>query len=407
MFDPELLTACAVATALAGVGYAYVLYPPLVWVLSRLFGRPPVRPAVADAELPTLTLVIAAHNEAAHVRGRLDNALATDYPAGKFDVVLASDGSTDATAAIAREYEGRGVTVLDFPANRGKAAVLNDAVPAARGEVVMLSDANTETDPAAARRLAAWFADPAVGAACGRLVLVDPEAGRNADGLYWRYETLLKKCESRLGALLGSNGGIYSVRKAAYTPIPANTLVDDFVIPLLARRRTGCRIVYDADAVAIEETPPRLASEFHRRARIGAGGFQSIALLGGLLDPRHGWVAFTFLSHKVLRWVGPFLLIVALAGSAALAHRPAFAGLLAAQLGFYGVSVVAGRLPAGRRWLKPLRLPALFTLLNVALLVGFFRWLGGRQTGTWRRTDRRPAFEPAAGFAEVPTGAAT
>ena len=389
----------AIALALAAVAYAYAGYPVVLWVSSRLFGRVPVRPAVADADLPRLSLLIAAYNEAAHIDARIRNALAMDYPAGKLEIVIASDGSTDETADLTREFASRGVRLLPFTKRRGKSSVLNDAIPQCTGSVVMLSDANTHTEPDAARKLAAWFADPAVGVVCGKLVLVDPVYGRNVDGLYWKYETFLKLCESRLGALLGSNGGIYAVRKSAFRPIPADTIVDDFVLPLLARQKTGCRIVYDQGAVATEETPPSIASEFQRRARIGAGGFQAIGLLGGLAHPRHGWLAFAFVNHKLLRWGCPFLLIFALLGNLlwvmlCMPHvgnvydLPWAALGLSLQVSFYVVSLLAGMLPA-RPWLfKLLRLPAMFTSMNAALAVGFWRWVRGRQNSAWARTDR-------------------
>src|SRR4029079_12592565 len=144
---------------------------------------------------------------------------------------------------------------------------------ALRGEIVLLSDANTFTDVDALRRIVRWFADPQVCGVCGRLVLTDPATGQNVDSLYWRYETYLKRCEGRLGALLGANGGIYAVRPSCFNPIPANTIVGGLVLPLQAKLRTGCEIVYDPEAVANEETPSNIKSEFRRRARIGAGGF--------------------------------------------------------------------------------------------------------------------------------------
>jgi cellulose synthase/poly-beta-1,6-N-acetylglucosamine synthase-like glycosyltransferase len=311
-----------------------------------------------------------------------------DYPAEKLDIVVASDGSVDATAAIVRRYADRGVRLLDFGPRRGKAAALNAAVAELKSDLILLSDANTYTDAAAARKIVRWFKDPAVGAVCGRLVLTSPETGDNADGLYWKYETFLKRCESRLGGLLGSNGAIYAIRRGLYFPIPDNTIVDDFVIPLQAKLRTGCAIVYDCEAVAREETAPGVRAEFHRRSRIGAGGFQSIFLLWRLLDPRRGWVAFTFLCHKILRWLCPLFMIGALLGSLLLWDDPLYFGLSCAQVGFYLVSLLAAMVPARFRPLKPLRLATMFTSMNLALLVGLWRFVRGRQTGLWRRTPR-------------------
>jgi len=376
--------------SLAAVGFAYAAYPVLIWALSRLFGRRPVRPVATDAELPFVSLIIAAHNEEDAIEARVRNALASDYPADRFEVIVASDGSTDRTNRLVRRFDDPRVRLLAFDRRRGKAAVLNEAIPQADGDVVMLSDANTHTAPDAARLLAAWFLDPTVCAVCGKLVLVDRANGTNADGLYWKYETFLKLCESRLGALLGSNGAIYAVRKPAFVPLPPNTLVDDFVLPLLAKCRSGGRIVYDRQAVAVEETAADLGAEFRRRARIGAGGFQSIGLLGHLLHPAHGWVSLTFASHKVLRWLCPFFLLAALFANLALVNVTGFGWLLAAQVAFYLLAVAGQRLPlpARPRALKALRLPSMFVLMNAALFVGFLRWLRGTQTGVWQRTER-------------------
>jgi cellulose synthase/poly-beta-1,6-N-acetylglucosamine synthase-like glycosyltransferase len=254
----------------------------------------------------------------------------------------------------------------------------------------MFSDANTRIDPVALRRLARWFADPTVGVVVGRLVLTDPATGRNADGLYWKYETYLKRCEGKLGALLGANGAIYAMRKACYQPLPKGTIIDDFVAPLLARLHSGCRIVYEPEAVAYEETSPDLGTEFQRRARIGAGGFQSIQILAPLLDPRQGIVAFAFLSHKVLRWLCPFFLLGMLTANLSLSvsGRGFYVGTMLGQLAFYAVSAAAGFLPPGiARW-KLLRLSTMFTEMNAALLVGFCRWVSGTQGAAWRRTPR-------------------
>jgi cellulose synthase/poly-beta-1,6-N-acetylglucosamine synthase-like glycosyltransferase len=377
--------------------YAYAGYPALVWVLARIFGCRAELPALEDRDLPAVSLILAAYNEGAVIEDRLCNALAMDYPPEKLEVIVGSDGSTDRTAEIVRGFAGRGIRLLDYAQNRGKASVLNSTIAEAKGEILLLSDANTNIDPSAARKLVRWFRDPTVGSVVGRLVLIDSRTGRNADGLYWAYETFLKRCESRLGALLGANGAIYALRKDLYRLIPAESIIDDFVIPLLAKLRTGCAIVYDRDAIAWEETPPDVASEFHRRARIGAGGFQSIGMLWRLLDPRRGWVAFTFLSHKVLRWFCPFFLLGMLVSNVVLAlGSPFYRALLAGHLGFYAASAVTASLPAQAGPWRLLRLTTMFTAMNLALLVGFWRWLRGVRGGAWRRTARAAEASGAA-----------
>jgi cellulose synthase/poly-beta-1,6-N-acetylglucosamine synthase-like glycosyltransferase len=375
-------------TSLALVAYSYAGYPLLIWTCARLFGRRREIPAAADADWPAVTLLIAAHNEERWIGPRLENALAQDYPLDRLEVLVASDGSRDATVTIASAFAARGVRVLDFPENRGKATVLNAGIQEARHPLVVFSDANTFFEPEAMRRLVRWFADPAVGAVCGRLVLTDPRKGRNVDSLYWKYETFLKKCESRLGALLGANGAIYALRKEDYVPIPPDTLVDDFVIPLVSKLKTGKGVIYDDEAVAWEESPPGIGDEFRRRSRIGAGGFQALLRLLPLLSPARGWVAFSFLSHKVLRWLSPFLLVLALAANLSCLDSTFHAAVLATQVAFYLVSAVGAYLPGRGTLSKLIRLPAMFTSMNLALLAGFWNWLAGPQRGAWQRTTR-------------------
>ena len=372
----------------AAVGYTYIGYPGLLWVISRLFGRPPEEPAGGDANLPSAALLIAAYNEEAVIEKRICNALAMDYPREKFQIVIGSDGSSDNTALLVGRCIDSRVRLLDYRQRRGKASVLNSAMAMIDAQIVLLSDANTEVDPAAARRLVRWFADPSVGVVCGRLILIDGQTGQNGDGLYWKYETFLKRCEGNVGALLGSNGAIYAIRRELYQPIPWGTIVDDFVIPLLARLRTNCRIVYDYEAVAREETAEDVRAEFHRRARIGAGGFQSIVLLWRLLNPKHGWIAFSFFSHKMLRWLCPFFLLGSLVASLLLWHRPLYRLLLITQAGFYAASLVVTVAPPRLRIPRLLRFASMFSSMNAALLAGFWRWAMGRQGSMWRRTSR-------------------
>ena len=370
------------------VAYTYIVYPLLLLILAgrRRATDPPE--ITADAALPRVCVLVVAHNEASVIRGRLENLLALDYPAEKLEIVIASDSSHDETVDIVKEFADRGVRLFEFPSRTGKAAVLDTVIPKLNGTIIVLSDANTYMEPTAVRRLVRWFAEPNVGVVCGKLVLTDPATGKNVDSLYWRFETLLKRCEGRLGALLGANGGIYAIRRRVFRGVRHDTIVDDFVIPLLASLRSGCRIVYDETAIAHEETPPDIGMEFRRRARIGAGGFQSISVLWPLLNPRRGWIAFTFLSHKVLRWLCPFFLL----GLAA-------ANLVLVDVGLYGASLGLGVLLASLALLgqyfsfgssagRAVRLATMFAAMNAALLVGFFRWASGRQQGAWERTAR-------------------
>ena len=387
---PTLRTATEIIlwASLGLVAYCYIVYPLVIWICSRLFGRVPSAAALDDRNLPFVTLLIAAHNEERWITARLRNALEQDYPPDKLDVLVASDGSRDATVQIVSQFADPRVRVLDFQENRGKATVLSAGVVEARGSVVVFSDANTFFEPAALRHLVRWFADPAIGVVCGRLVLTDANGGRNVDSLYWKYETFMKTCESRLGALLGANGAIYALCKEDYVPIPPNTVVDDFLIPLVSKMKTGKSIIYDREAVAREESPPEIADEFRRRSRIGAGGFQALSRLWPLLSPARGWIAFSFLSHKVLRWLCPFFLILALAANLVCFDAGAYAALLAAQIAFYALSALGAVLPARGLIGNFVRLPTMFTSMNLALLVGFWNWISGRHRGVWQRTAR-------------------
>lgn len=372
----------------AGVAFAYLGYPAVIGALSRVFGETPAAPRCLDQDLPRLALIVAAYNEEHVIEGRIRNAMEQNYPCGRLTIVVASDGSTDRTGEIVRRFADQGVLLIEDPIRRGKAAVLNRAMASVDAEVVLLSDANTHFAPDVARDLARWFVDPRVGVVCGRLVLQDPLSGRNVDGLYWRFENYLKRCESRLGALLGANGAVYAIRRDAYVPIPDGTIVDDFVIPLISRLRTGLELVYDEESVAFEESAPHLGSEFRRRCRIGAGDFQSLGLLWPLLDPRRGWIALAFASHKVLRWTCPFLLLGMAAISLSWRDLTPYREALWAQTAFYALALAAAIAPAGLRIPRPLRLAAMFAGMNAALFIGFFRWLFGLQAATWARTDR-------------------
>lgn len=375
-------------TSCAIVAYTYLGYPAVLWLLTfRRKGPHPPQEA-DDSVLPTISVLIVAHNEEHIIKARVENLLSLDYPPEKLELAVASDGSRDRTASIVSEYRNRSICLFAYERNAGKAAALDATIPKLNGEIVVLSDANTMMERRALRHLARWFRDSEVGVVCGKLVLTDPVTGMNVDSLYWRYETFLKRCEGKLGGLLGANGAIYAIRRSLFPGIQSTIIVDDFVIPLVARIRNGCRIIYDEAALAFEETPPDLAMEFRRRTRIGAGDFQSLALVGPLLNPLRGWVAFTFVSHKLLRWFCPFFLIAIVVANLLLVDSGVYGLVLVVQLVLYSLALLGRFLSHQSVAGRVMRLMTMFATMNAALLVGFFRWATVRQRGAWERTAR-------------------
>lgn len=379
-----------------GVVYAYLGYPVVVWLISRCYPDPAAQrnASPADREWPMVTLVIAAYKEERVILQRLVNATLLDYPIDKLEILVGVDGAEDLTGQLVGDFQDSRVRLLQYPMRRGKASVLNDTVPQARGEIIVFSDANTMTQVDAITQLVRHFADERVGAVCGKLELIDPASGQNVDGIYWKYENFLKRCEGRINGLLGVNGGIYALRKELYEAIPSNTIVDDFLIGMRVHLH-GRRLIYDPSAVALEETPDTIQQEFQRRTRIGAGGFQSLAWLWPLLSPLRGWIAFTFWSHKVLRWVCPLFLIGALAANIALVAHPLYLYLLFGQIGFYLIATAGIGQVTSQRLPRLLRLPAMFVSMNLALLVGLWKSLRGIRGGTWKRTERTQPQEVA------------
>ena len=381
------------AGSLSPVAYSYVIYPLLVAVLARSRAARPAAttPGVPGdrVDAPHVTLVVAAHNEAEVIAERIRNALDTDYPADRLEVLIASDGSTDGTNEIVSGCDDPRVRLLQHQPNRGKSWTINRAIPQATGSIVVMSDANTAFARDAITRLVARLEGPDRPlAVCGKLVLVDPESGDNADGLYWRYESWQKESEGRLAATLGANGGIYAFRRDDYCAIPDNTIIDDMTIPLLMKLEHGGDIVFEAKAVAREDAAPSLADEFGRRVRIGIGAFQSLRLLYPLLHPRHGFTAVAFLSHKLLRWFTPHLLVLAMVVTVLGLRWPSMR-LAALAFLVFAAMTWAGRRMRGTGILARLfRLAAMFASMNTALLIGFLRWLREEQTGTWKRTLR-------------------
>ncbi len=388
--------------SLALVAFTYVGYPFVLvaWTAvrdaleaARFLGGAADRRAArtgADARLPTITVVLAAFDEEGCIRAKVENCLALDYPPDRLEILIGCDGCTDRTAELARAAGGDRVRVHELAPRAGKASVLARLVPTATGEVVVLTDANVMLERGALRALAGPFRDLDVGAVVGRLGLVGPDGAAREEGIYWRYETLLKYYEGKHGCVLGANGGLYAVRRLLFSTLPPDTIIEDFVIPVRIAVR-GWKVTFAPAAVASEDTTADPRKEFARRARIGAGNWQALARIPELLDPRRGFLWFAFVSHKLLRWTTPALLAAALLANAALAAGPGawgYRALLVLHLSFYALALAGGRGAAAGR-AAPLAAAAhYFVAMNAALAVGFFRFVRGSQRAAWDRTDR-------------------
>ena len=372
--------------AIGLVAYSYVGYPLLMLTVGRRVRRTEAFPSVG--EQPRAAIVVAAFNEEQHIETRIRNVLALDYPADKLALYIGSDGSADATATLALRHASERVCVFPFAQRRGKASVLNDLLASVSEDIVVFTDANTEFEPAALKALLGHFADPTVGAVSGELRLHGrPATGDNQDSRYWQIETAIKIGESRIGGLLGANGGIYAIRRELYRPLRPDTIVDDFTV-VMNVSVLGWRTVFEPAAFAFEDVPPGIDQEFRRRVRIGIGNYQAF-----FRHPeywlRASWTRrFTYFSHKVLRWFTPHLLIVALVASFMLAPQVPYMFLLSAQLVGYGILSLA--MVVRRFVLLPtvVSIPLFVFALNVAFLVAFWRYVTGDYSGAWRRTQR-------------------
>jgi cellulose synthase/poly-beta-1,6-N-acetylglucosamine synthase-like glycosyltransferase len=385
----ETVVAALFWTALGALVYTFVGYPALVWSIARLRPRP-VRRAPIE---PTVSVLIVAHNEAAVIAARIENCLALDYPPEQLEIIVASDGSTDATVAVAQQYEsssrpGPAVRVFAYPWWRGKPSVLNDSITRCRGDIVVLGDARQRYEPGAVRRLAENFADATVGAASGELCLLN-EAGiavGEGVGAYWRYEKLIRRSESAFDSTVGATGAIYAIRRSLFEPIPHDTLLDDVLIPVRIARR-GYRVVFDAGARAFDRTATSARQEYLRKVRTIGGNVQLFARERWLLLPTHRlWLPAV--SHKALRLVAPVFMLLTAVTSAVLAPRSAlYAVAFALQVAFYAAAA-GGALLRRRRGLfaRVLAVPYAFCLLNLTTLAAVARSLSGRHTVQWRNT---------------------
>jgi cellulose synthase/poly-beta-1,6-N-acetylglucosamine synthase-like glycosyltransferase len=366
------------------VCYAYAGFPALLFLASVL--RP--RRVRQRPVTPTMTLIIAAYNEEECIGERLENALAADYPPNALDIIVASDGSSDGTERIVAGYRERGVRLLSLP-RRGKIAALDDAARHARGTILVFSDANTVVAPDALRAIARNFADLSVGgvvASTGYRIEGVGESSRRGESLYWRYDTWLKRLESRTGSVVSAHGGLYAIRRSLYQAPADGAVTDDFSISTAVIAQ-GYRLVFEPDARAWELPVPTAKREFGRRVRLMTRGMRGVARRRALLNPfRHGFYSLVLLTHKVIRRLLFVPLVALFAATAALnGQHPAYSVALLVQLLFVALAglgfVLRGTRLGG---LKLFYVPFFFCLANLAAVLAFVRFVRGERIVSWQ-----------------------
>jgi cellulose synthase/poly-beta-1,6-N-acetylglucosamine synthase-like glycosyltransferase len=374
------------------VFHSYVLFP-LILRLTGCFRKKPESSQFASGDEPMISILLSAYNEEEVIGEKIRSVFNTHYPLSKIELLVGSDHSSDRTAEIIRQLAGEfpSIRFYEFTVRQGKPNVINRLVQEARGEILILTDANVMFDEDTLTRIVAPFADPRVGLVDTQMINI----GMKREGIsfqekaYISREVQIKYLESRLwGAMMGPFGGCFAMRKSLYEPVPVNFLVDDFFLNMTVLE-SGYKAVNNPEARVYEDVSNDLSIEYKRKIRIATGDFQNLFRFRNLLSPARPALAFCFLSHKVLRWLGPLFFLIALLALIFLAFTSTF--YLVLVLGYAGVLLI----PALDYLLKKLNLHfkifrfiTHFLVMNLALSIGMIRYLKGVKTNVWQPTKR-------------------
>ncbi len=368
----------------------YLGFPLFISVLAWL--RPKEVKTAAEI-LPSMTLIVAAYNEAKVITEKCQNSLKLDYPPEKLEIIVVSDGSTDETPELVASFTPSGIVSLHAPERRGKTAALNRAAAAATGEILLFSDANSFYRSDVPKKLAAWFSNPKMGGVTGRKAILKEEERESAQGdsLFWDLESRIKTAESRLGSIPTGDGEIFAIRRSLYSPIEEDIINDDTAITLNIVRR-GYRVGYESNALSEETASLTLEDDFRVKARMVSGGFQILSRYRDMLVPPRSFFAIQFLLHKTLRHLMPLLLMGILITNIGVAARGAnlfFSYFLCLQLAFYFVAYLGYQLRKRGVSVKFLYLPVYYCYMNLAAVRGFYYFL--KQTdgvSIWKKAER-------------------
>lgn len=385
---------CMVIVIYTYVGYGVVLFL-MVKVKEWIKPRRPLQ-LPSEKEWPEVTLLVAAYNEEEVVAEKMANTQAIDYPEEKLKLLWVTDGSNDRTNGMLAAYKR--VKVLHTPERRGKTAALNRAIDYVKTPIVVFTDANTMINSEAVKEIIRQFADPKVGCVAGEKRIAAKEkdgAAGGGEGLYWKYESALKRLDGRLYSAMGAAGELFAIRRELFEKMENDTLLDDFILSMRIVER-GYKIAYCAEAYAIEDGSANMKEEQKRKIRIAAGGLQSIWRLRPLMNIfKHGIVSFQYVSHRVMRWsITPIALFALLPLNVALAFMTTgyttifYSSILTMQLLFYMMGYWGYVLSTMQIKNKMLYVPYYFLFMNVNVIKGFFYLQKRRGSGVWEKAKR-------------------
>lgn len=367
--------------AAAAFFYVYVGYPLLVYLMSRVFPKKVKRRELS----PKVTILITAYNEENAIRAKLENTLEIDYPKDKFEILVASDGSTDKTDEIVKSFASEGVRLFRQEGRVGKTFTQNKAVEQATGEIILFSDATTAYKSNVLREILPNFADESIGCVAGKLIYVDNSQSNVGKGAksYWNYETFLKESESRACSLIGASGCLYAVRKSVYKPMYAEACSDFLICTVIYEQ--GFRSIYEPKAICTEDTNRQTDKEMRMRVRVISQTFTDLWRNRRMLNPlRSGFYAIELFSHKVLRYAVPlFLLLMFVSAVFLIAHSAFFEIVFLLQTAFYSLALIGWLVEKAGAKIGVFAIPHYFVLANLASVFGFYKFLRGERYANW------------------------
>lgn len=358
----------------------------LLWLASFVLSKPTRK----GDYLPTISVIISVWNEEDVIRRKLTNILNSDYPTQKMEIIIGSDGSDDQTNAIVHSFTDPRIKFLERPQRRGKMVVLNDLVSMARHDILIFNDARQEIPEEAFKELVSNFIDPKVGCVSGELMF-RKTAGATAQGvnLYWEYEKFMRNCEAKIHSMLGATGAFYAIRRQLFSTIPHHIVLDDMFVPFKIIEK-GYRAIFDPQAKAFDDPAKSPQEEYRRKTRTLFGNFQIFRTFSHLFNPLSSPIAVQLISHKFLRILAPFLMIVVLVLNLFLIHKAFYSVLMLLQILFYfaawiGFLIKSSENPVVKKAEKIFYIPYIFCLLNYSVLVGFWRFVLAKQSITWEK----------------------